>query len=122
LGNDEDPASSKRKQEEQDFQPPLDIVDGAAQWWIRCLTELILENIGAASFKDYNPIAWWKLTPEGEVKVIEKKPQQNWICCGFFITIISVWIINAQLRFYYDPAKCPENTDCKFNPNGRKPE
>jgi hypothetical protein len=26
---DEDPASSKRKQEEQDFQPPLDIVDGA---------------------------------------------------------------------------------------------
>jgi hypothetical protein len=28
---DEDPAISKRKQEEQDFQPPLDIVDGAAQ-------------------------------------------------------------------------------------------
>jgi hypothetical protein len=29
---DEDPAElAKRKQEEQDFQPPLDIVDGAAQ-------------------------------------------------------------------------------------------
>jgi hypothetical protein len=31
LGNRRRSCKCKRKQEEQDFQPPLDIVDGAAQ-------------------------------------------------------------------------------------------
>jgi NAD(P)-dependent dehydrogenase (short-subunit alcohol dehydrogenase family) len=44
---DEDPALAKKKQEQEDFQPPLDIVDGAARLWIHCLTESIQENIGA---------------------------------------------------------------------------
>jgi hypothetical protein len=37
---DEDPSRlAKKKQEQQDFQPPLDIVDGAARVWILYLTE-----------------------------------------------------------------------------------
>jgi hypothetical protein len=42
---------------------------------------LILENIGAASFKDYNPPGRKPLTPK--FKVIIEKPQQNWILLWF---------------------------------------
>ncbi len=57
---DEDPAElSKRKQEEQDFQPPLDIVDGAAR-----VMDPLFDGINTGKhwcgkfLKDYNPIAW----------------------------------------------------------------
>ena len=57
---DEDPAAlAKRKQEEQDFQPPLDIVDGAAR-----VMDPLFDGINTGKhwcgkfLKDYNPIAW----------------------------------------------------------------
>jgi NAD(P)-dependent dehydrogenase (short-subunit alcohol dehydrogenase family) len=57
---DEDPAElAKRKQEEQDFQPPLDIVDGAAR-----VLDPLFEGINTGKhwsgkfLKDYYPIAW----------------------------------------------------------------
>jgi NAD(P)-dependent dehydrogenase (short-subunit alcohol dehydrogenase family) len=57
---DEDPAElAKRKQEEQDFQPPLDIVDGAAR-----VMDPLFDGINSGKhwcgkfLKDYNPIAW----------------------------------------------------------------
>lgn len=57
---DEDPAElAKRKQEEQDFQPPLDIVDGAAR-----VMDPLFDGINTGKhwcgkfLKDYNPIAW----------------------------------------------------------------
>lgn len=57
---DEDPADlAKRKQEEQDFQPPLDIVDGAAR-----VLDPLFDGINSGKhwcgkfLKDYNPIAW----------------------------------------------------------------
>ena len=57
---DEDPAAmAKRKQEEQDFQPPLDIVDGAAR-----VLDPLFDGINSGKhwsgkfLKDYNPIAW----------------------------------------------------------------
>ena len=57
---DEDPAElAKRKQEEQDFQPPLDIVDGAAR-----VMDPLFDGINAGKhwcgkfLKDYRPIAW----------------------------------------------------------------
>ena len=57
---DEDPAAlAKRKQEEQDFQPPLDIVDGAAR-----VMDPLFDGINSGKhwcgkfLKDYNPIAW----------------------------------------------------------------
>jgi len=57
---DEDPAElAKRKQEEEDFQPPLDIVDGAAR-----VMDPLFDGINTGKhwcgkfLKDYNPIAW----------------------------------------------------------------
>ena len=57
---DEDPAElAKRKQEEQDFQPPLDIVDGAAR-----VMDPLFDGINTGKhwcgkfLKDYYPIAW----------------------------------------------------------------
>jgi NAD(P)-dependent dehydrogenase (short-subunit alcohol dehydrogenase family) len=57
---DEDPAElAKRKQEEQDFQPPLDIVDGAAR-----VMDPLFDGINTGKhwcgkfLKDYRPIAW----------------------------------------------------------------
>jgi NAD(P)-dependent dehydrogenase (short-subunit alcohol dehydrogenase family) len=57
---DEDPAElAKKKQEEQDFQPPLDIVDGAAR-----VMDPLFDGINTGKhwcgkfLKDYNPIAW----------------------------------------------------------------
>jgi NAD(P)-dependent dehydrogenase (short-subunit alcohol dehydrogenase family) len=51
---DED-LNSQKKQELEDFQPPLDIVDGAARVMDPCLMVLTPENIGAEILKDYNP-------------------------------------------------------------------
>jgi len=57
---DEDPAElAKRKQEEHDFQPPLDIVDGAAR-----VMDPLFDGINTGKhwsgkfLKDYRPIAW----------------------------------------------------------------
>ena len=57
---DEDPAElAKRKQEEQDFQPPLDIVDGAAR-----VIDPLFDGINTGKhwcgkfLKDYRPIPW----------------------------------------------------------------
>jgi NAD(P)-dependent dehydrogenase (short-subunit alcohol dehydrogenase family) len=57
---DEDPAAlAKRKQEEEDFQPPLDIVDGAAR-----VMDPLFDGINTGKhwcgkfLKDYRPIAW----------------------------------------------------------------
>ena len=56
----EDPAElAKKKQELQDFQPPLDIVDGAAR-----VMDPLFDGINTGKhwcgkfLKDYNPIAW----------------------------------------------------------------
>ncbi len=57
---DEDPAElAKRKQEEEDFQPPLDIVDGAAR-----VLDPLFDGINSGKhwcgkfLKDYVPISW----------------------------------------------------------------
>ncbi|MBB6460186.1 SDR family oxidoreductase [Flammeovirga kamogawensis] len=57
---DEDPAQiSKKKQEEHDFQPPLDIVDGAAR-----VLDPLIDGINSGKhwsgkfLKDYFPIDW----------------------------------------------------------------
>jgi NAD(P)-dependent dehydrogenase (short-subunit alcohol dehydrogenase family) len=57
---DEDPAEmAKRKQEEEDFQPPLDIVDGAAR-----VMDPLFDGISTGKhwcgkfLKDYVPISW----------------------------------------------------------------
>ncbi|KAB1155009.1 SDR family NAD(P)-dependent oxidoreductase [Flavobacterium luteum] len=57
---DEDPVElAKKKQEEQDFQPPLDIVDGAAR-----VMDPLFDGINTGKhwcgkfLKDYRPIAW----------------------------------------------------------------
>ena len=57
---DEDPAElAKKKQELEDFQPPLDIVDGAAR-----VMDPLFDGINTGKhwcgkfLKDYNPIPW----------------------------------------------------------------
>lgn len=57
---DEGPADlAKREQEEEDFQPPLDIVDGAAG-----VMDPLFDGINAGKhwcgkfLKYYNPITW----------------------------------------------------------------
>ena len=57
---DEDPAElAKKKQEQEDFQPPLDIVDGAAR-----VMDPLFDGINTGKhwcgkfLKDYNPIPW----------------------------------------------------------------
>lgn len=57
---DEDPAElSKKKQEEHDFQPPLDIVDGAARVMDPLLDGINTKKHWCGKFlKDYRPIDW----------------------------------------------------------------
>ncbi len=57
---DEDPAQlSQRKQEEHDFQPPLDIVDGAARVCDPFFNGLLTGNHVFGKFlKDYKPTEW----------------------------------------------------------------
>ncbi|WP_282116399.1 SDR family oxidoreductase [Cellulophaga baltica] len=57
---DEDPAAlAKKKQEEQDFQPPLDIVDGAARVMDPLFDGINTGKHWAGKFlKDYFPIDW----------------------------------------------------------------
>jgi NAD(P)-dependent dehydrogenase (short-subunit alcohol dehydrogenase family) len=57
---DEDPALlSQRKQEVHDFQPPLDIVDGAARVCDPFFSGLITgEHVWGKFLKDYSPTTW----------------------------------------------------------------
>jgi NAD(P)-dependent dehydrogenase (short-subunit alcohol dehydrogenase family) len=57
---DEDPAAiSARKQDELDFQPPLDIVDGAARVCDPIFSGLLTgKHSWGNFFKDYRPVAW----------------------------------------------------------------
>ncbi len=57
---DEDPAvHSRRKHEELDFQPPLDIVDGAARVCDPVFSgRLTGEHVWGKFLKDYKPAAW----------------------------------------------------------------
>lgn len=57
---DEDPVQlSLRKQEEHDFQPPLDIVDGAARVCDPFFSGLLTgEHVWGKFLKDYFPTAW----------------------------------------------------------------
>ncbi|MBI3549465.1 MAG: SDR family oxidoreductase [Elusimicrobia bacterium] len=57
---DEDPAvHSSRKREEHDFQPPLDIVDGAARVCDPFFSGLLTgSHLHGKFFKDYKPTAW----------------------------------------------------------------
>ena len=57
---DEDPAElAQRKQEEQDFQPPLDIVDGAARVMDPLFDGINTKKHWCGKFlKDYRPISW----------------------------------------------------------------
>ena len=57
---DEDPAAlSARKQEMHDFQPPLDIVDGAARVCDPFFSGLLTgEHVWGKFLKDYKPCAW----------------------------------------------------------------
>ena len=57
---DEDPAElAKRKQEEEDFQPPLDIVDGAARVMDPLFDGINTRKHWCGKFlKDYRPISW----------------------------------------------------------------
>ncbi|HTL12053.1 MAG TPA: SDR family oxidoreductase [Bdellovibrionota bacterium] len=57
---DEDPAAiSARKQAEHDFQPPLDIVDGAARVCDPIFSGLLTgQHSWGNFFKDYRPVAW----------------------------------------------------------------
>jgi hypothetical protein len=52
-------ALAKKKQEEQDFQPPLDIVDGAARVLDPLFDGINTGKHWAGKFlKDYFPIDW----------------------------------------------------------------
>jgi hypothetical protein len=57
---DEDPAAlSARKQEEHDFQPPLDIVDGAARVCDPFFSGILTGEHSWGNFlKDYLPTSW----------------------------------------------------------------
>lgn len=57
---DEDPtAHSQRKQEVHDFQPPLDVVDGAARVLDPLFTGLLTGHHSSGKFfKDYHPAEW----------------------------------------------------------------
>jgi NAD(P)-dependent dehydrogenase (short-subunit alcohol dehydrogenase family) len=57
---DEDPAAiSARKQEMHDFQPPLDIVDGAARICDPFFAGLLSgQHVWGKFLKDYAPCAW----------------------------------------------------------------
>ncbi len=57
---DEDPANiSERKQQEHDFQPPLDIVDGAARICDPFFNGILTGNHWCGAFlKDYKPTEW----------------------------------------------------------------
>jgi NAD(P)-dependent dehydrogenase (short-subunit alcohol dehydrogenase family) len=57
---DEDPAHhAARKQEEHDFQPPLDIVDGAARVCDPIFSGLLSgRHVWGSFLKDYSPTAW----------------------------------------------------------------
>jgi len=57
---DEDPAiHADRKREELDFQPPLDIVDGAARILDPVFTGLLTgEHVHGKFLKDYKPSSW----------------------------------------------------------------
>ena len=57
---DEDPAIlSRRKQEEHDFQPPLDVVDGAARILDPFFSGLLTGvHASGVFFKDYRPSPW----------------------------------------------------------------
>ena len=57
---DEDPAfHAERKQREADFQPPLDIVDGAARICDPFFSGLLTgEHVFGKFLKDYKPVSW----------------------------------------------------------------
>jgi NAD(P)-dependent dehydrogenase (short-subunit alcohol dehydrogenase family) len=57
---DEDPAAlSARKRDDLDFQPPLDIVDGAARVCDPFFSGLLTgEHVWGKFLKDYAPVAW----------------------------------------------------------------
>jgi NAD(P)-dependent dehydrogenase (short-subunit alcohol dehydrogenase family) len=57
---DEDPAAlSQRKQEAHDFQPPLDIVDGAARVCDPFFSGLLTgKHVSGKFLKDYVPAEW----------------------------------------------------------------
>lgn len=57
---DEDPVElSKKKESEHDFQPPLDIVDGAARVLDPLIDGIITGKHWNGKFlKDYMPISW----------------------------------------------------------------
>jgi hypothetical protein len=46
----------------EDFQPPLDIVDGAARVMDLCLMVLTGKHWCGKILKDYNPIPWYTWT------------------------------------------------------------
>jgi hypothetical protein len=57
---DEDPVLlSQKKQKEHDFQPPLDIVDGAARVLDPLIDGIITGKYWCGKLlKDYTPISW----------------------------------------------------------------
>jgi NAD(P)-dependent dehydrogenase (short-subunit alcohol dehydrogenase family) len=64
---DEDPAAyAERKQRELDFEPPLDIVDGAARVCDPVFSSVLTRQpLWGKFFKDYRPTAWLRLAQKG---------------------------------------------------------